>query len=422
SRDECGTTVTGLSAAHSSSPFLDASERKEQPDGDRDSLVKVLGADPAPFGEVLGAVGYHYEQWAKVSGFAQGIGVRTRDNPDFTMLNDETLKPRWSVQVDTKRSTYDASDKRYLVATMPTNAAPDLVSLDADNGHRVWCTTLGEDEVHQADPFATAILDDEDVAVLGPSADKERLVRIDGRDGSQLWERTLDADSGDFLGEMGEGRLLLGGRAQFELYDAGSVAKRPAGPALQLVSAKDGSLIWTRPAAAGADVHVLGTASEGDFDGDLDRAIVEEWDSRTKSARLTAIDAKGRQVWSISPARGRYFDATLRAGRILVRAGTHWSAYAVADGHRLWSREVPDKPQFLPYGFELDSISMLDDHHALVGGTTALHTLSLRTGAMTSAPLPTDGINTTYWPYETAISPGLIAVATNTGAVVVRRE
>ena len=94
--------------------------------------------------------------------------MRTRDNPDFTMLDDTTLKPRWSVQVDTKRSAYDASDERYLVATMPAKAAPDLVSLDADNGHRRWCAHLGGDVVHAADPFATQFLDDQGVAVLGP--------------------------------------------------------------------------------------------------------------------------------------------------------------------------------------------------------------------------------------------------------------
>ena len=74
------------------------------------------------------------------------------------------------------------------------------------------------------------------------------------------------------------------------------------------------------------------------------------------------------------PARGAYFDAALREGRILVRAGNRWSAYAVADGHRLWRRTVPAQPQFLPYGFELDSVPMLDADHALIGGTTALHT------------------------------------------------
>jgi hypothetical protein len=58
------------------------------------------------------------------------------------------------------------------------------------------------------------------------------------------------------------------------------------------------------------------------------------------------------------------------------------------------------------------------DPHA--AGT--LHTLDLGTGAMTSARLPVDGINTTYWPYQVAVSAGLVAVATNTGAVVTRRE
>ena len=83
---------------------------------------------------------------------------------------------------------------------------------------------------------------------------------------------------------------------------------------------------------------------------------------------------------------------------------------------------MPKRPQFLPYGFELDSVPLLDDDHVLLGTTTALRTLDLSTGAMTSAALPTDGINTTYWPYQVAVSPGLIAVATNTGAAVVRRE
>jgi outer membrane protein assembly factor BamB len=415
-RDDCGDQVTSLPASRSSSPFLSADQRAEQPDRDRDRLVTALEAAPNPFGAVLGAVGYHYEQWARVEGFAQGIGVRTRDNPDFTML-DDTLKPRWSVQVDTKRSTYDASDRHYLVATMPAASSPDLVAIDADNGHRLWCSTLGEAIVGPDDPFATQILDDEDVVVLGPgSGRKERLVRLDGRDGSQLWQRTLDADSGDYLGELSPGKLLLGGREQFRLFDSGSVERRPAGTALVLVSAGDGKTIWTRPAAKGSDLHVLGT------DPDTGTAVAQDWSTRSGSARLIAIDSDGTSKWSVVPARGEYFDAALRSGRILVRAKDRWSAYSVEDGHRLWTRELPDRPQLLPYGFELDSISMLDDEHALLGTTTALRTLDLGTGAITStAPLPRDGINTTYWPYQVAVGAGLIAVATNTGAVVVRR-
>ncbi len=416
-RDSCGDAVTSLPAKKSSSPFLDADERAQQPDENRDTLVDTLAKDPAPVGKVVGAVGYHYEQWAQVSAYAQGIGVRTRDNPDFTMLDDETLKPRWSVEVATKRSTYDASDRRYLVATMPARSAPDLVALDADNGHEAWCAHLGGGVVHAADPFATQILGDQGVVVLGPGpGHKERIVRLSGADGTRRWERSLDADGGDFLGDLGDDRLLAGGTAQFGLFDPASMAARDEGPALVLLSAKDGSTVWTRREPTGSDVHVVGA------DPSAGMAVVQEWDGGEKAARLRAIDRDGHDVWSVVPAPGKAFDAALRAGRVLVRAGERWAAYDLASGHRLWSRTVPARPQFLPYGFELDSVPLLDADHVLIGGTSALHTLDLRTGAMPSAALPTDGINTTYWPYQLAVSDRLIAVATNTGAVVVRRQ
>jgi outer membrane protein assembly factor BamB len=417
SRETCGESVTSLSASESSSPFLDAEQREEQPDRDRDALVRTLEGDPAPIGEVVGAVGYHYEQWAQLSAYAQGIGVRTRGNPDFTMLDDETLRPRWSVQVSTKQSTYDASDERYLVRTTPTDSAPDLVALDADDGRRVWCVTLGDDPLRPDDPFATQILPGEDVAVLGPATGaKERIARLSADDGAPRWERTLDADSGDFLGDMGDDTLLAGGREQFRLFDPESVGDRPAGTSLVLLSARDGETIWTERAPAGSDVHVLGADPESGI------AVVQEWSVGDRSTRLRAIDSRGNQEWTAVPAKGAYFDATLRAGRVLVRARNQWSAYDLEDGSRLWRRSVPARPQFLPYGFELDSVPLLDPDHVLIGGTAALHTLDLRTGEMTSAALPTDGINTTYWPYQVAVSDRLIAVATNTGAVVVRRE
>src|ERR1700712_3695950 len=92
-RGSCGDAVTSLSAKQSSSPFLDAAGRAEQPDENRDKAVDSLGTAPPPFGPVVGAVGYHYEQWAQISAYAQGIGIRTRDNPDFTMLADSSLRP-----------------------------------------------------------------------------------------------------------------------------------------------------------------------------------------------------------------------------------------------------------------------------------------------------------------------------------------
>jgi outer membrane protein assembly factor BamB len=411
----CGEQVTSVSAEQSDSPFLDATERTEQPDRDRDALVKALDETPAPFGEVLGAVGYHYEQWAQVSAFAQGMGVRTRDNPDFTMLDDKTLKPRWSVQVETRRSAYDASDSRYLVATMPSGAAPDLVALDADDGHRLWCATLDGPAVRVNDGFATQILDDDDVLVLTRrTGSKGHLVRLAGKDGSQVWKRSTVADEGDFLGSLGEGVVLAGGMAHERLVDPRRLAERPAGRALVAVTATSGGHRWALDSPAGSGVHVIGT------DPVAGLAVVEKWSA--DNGRILVLDRSGEEVWSVTPKGPGHFDAALRSGRVLVRAGNRWSAYDVSAGRQLWTRTMADKPQFLPYGFELGGVPLLDEEHALIGGTTALHTLDLRTGAMTSAALPTDGINTTHWPYQVAVSPGLIAVATNTGAAVVRRD
>ncbi|RYD66695.1 MAG: hypothetical protein EOP58_04925 [Sphingomonadales bacterium] len=62
---------------------------------------------------------------------------------------------------------------------------------------------------------------------------------------------------------------------------------------------------------------------------------------------------------------------------------------------------------------------MLDADHLLLGATDALVKLRLRDGQRERWALPTDGINTTYWPYRVALSGSTLAVATNTGAVLV---
>lgn len=413
----CGDTVTSLSAAASSSPFLGAADQRAQPDRDRDRLVRTLAADPAPVGEVVGAVGYHYEQWAQVSAYDQGIGVRTRDNPDFTMLDDRTLEPRWSVQVSTPRSAYDASRRTYLVTTMPSGSAPDVVSLDADTGKRRWCATLGEVPVGGSDPFATQILDDGSVIALSPGpGSKEQVRRLDARDGSVTWERTIDADAGDFVGAVGARGVLVGGRDAAELLDDAALDRRADGNALVMLDARDGSTTWSRPLPRGEDVHVIGV------DGGSGATFVQERHSGDLSGKIVAFDVDGNPSWSVVPARNSAYDVTLRGGRLLVRQQAGLSAYAASDGRRLWTRTVPARPQYFPYGFELDAVPSLDADHLLLGTTAALRTLDLRTGDLASAALPTDGINTTYWPYQVAVSAGLIAVATNTGAVVVRRE
>jgi hypothetical protein len=106
---------------------------------------------------------------------------------------------------------------------------------------------------------------------------------------------------------------------------------------------------------------------------------------------------------------------------VLVRGSTTLAAYDVASGRRVWQRPVPQQPQFFPYGYTLDSAPLLDADRLLLGTTTALRVLDVRSGAMRAYPLPTDGINTTYWPYQLAVSPRAVAVATNTGTVVLHR-
>ena len=144
SRQPCGAEVTSLSASRSSSPFLDAEQQAEQPDQNRDELVRTLGGDPAPIGRgarrgrlPLRAVG-------------PGLGVRPGDrgaHPRQPRLHDARRRDACdrggASRSTTKQSTYDASDRRYLVATMLSDTAPDLVSLDADTGRRVWCVPLG---------------------------------------------------------------------------------------------------------------------------------------------------------------------------------------------------------------------------------------------------------------------------------------
>jgi hypothetical protein len=86
-----------------------------------------------------------------------------------------------------------------------------------------------------------------------------------------------------------------------------------------------------------------------------------------------------------------------------------------------WRLPYPDRPRFFPYGFDLDAAPMLDGHHLLLGTTTAVRALDLDTGALRTYPLPTDGISTTYWPYQLAVAGRLVVVVTNTGAVALRR-
>lgn len=413
----CGRDVHLVPAASAQDPFLGAAGRRDQPDAHRDTLVRAAGRWASPFAGVAGALGYDYQQDAHVLGLAQGIGVRTRDNPDLTVLDDHTLRPRWGVQVDTARSAYDFDDQVYDAIALPAGRPPEVTSVNAATGAERWCARLGDRPVGADDPLSTYVPGDHGLVALTPASGGRpgssslRLTRL-AADGTVRWARaTSSAARGDYLGSVGSGTLLAGGVEQFRLVDPTFVASQRGGPVVESLSAATGAPGWTWRTPARTAVHVVGV------DEGAGRVVLVQTTARG-SARLLALDTAGHRVWAVPVPS---VDAALRSGRVLVRGRAALTAYDVTTGRRAWQRPVPQSPQFFPYGYTLDSAPLLDVDRLLLGTTAALRVLDVRSGAMRSYPLPTDGINTTYWPYELAVSPGAIAVATNTGAVVLHR-
>lgn len=393
----CGESVTSRGAAGSTSPF------------DVDDAPPPLTGALGEVGEVLGSRGYDYDQEVQLSAFATGLGVRLRDENRFTMLGpgSEGLTALWSVSVGTRASTFDADEETYAVLTLPDDDAPELVALDLATGERSWCSRLETDPGADA-VVSTQLLGDGSVAVLLERGGSRDLLRA-GADGG--WR--VEPGAGDFLGLLGEDRLLVGGSDLPSALDPDRLAGLAAGPRLVAVDVADGQPVWSHQEPEGVDLSVVGTTP--------DRVVVVRTTSGGAEPELVALDHEGREAWSRTPTRGTAFDATVRGGRVVVRAGTSWSAYAADDGAPLWDFAVPENPQLLPYGAVLDAMPSLDPDTLLVPGTQALVELDLTTGERAEVPLPVDGLSTTYWPYRVVAPPGLLAVATNTGAVVVRR-
>ena len=316
--------------AESSSPFLDAEERAEQPDHDRDVLVEhARGRTRRRSARSWGAVGYHYEQWAQVSAYAQGIGVRTRDNPDFTMLDDETLEPRWSVAggrrsgrrtTPARSATWSRRCPRTRRPTSwpstPTPASGVVRRARAGAGAGWWT------------PSPPQLLEDEDVAVLDRGHGRAGAPGPARRRGTARW---LAADA----------RRRL--RRLPRRHGRRDAARGRADPVPALRPGVG------RGEATGALCAGLGRDGYDDLDAAASRpvstctcwaptrrprtAVVLEW----TAAREVGAAARDRRATATRSGtsyrrRGGDFDAALRAGRVLVRAGDRWSAYDIEDG------------------------------------------------------------------------------------------
>jgi outer membrane protein assembly factor BamB len=392
----------------SRNPLLSPAQMADQPDEHLDRLAAAVTSMAAPFGDVLAGVGYDYDQWLHLYGIEDGVLAFTKNNAPVTLLDPQTLAPRWSLRPDSKRIAWDAAADRFLLLDLSASHSTRVSAYDVGDGHRVWCAAV--DQKHKSgQPVATTFLDDGDVVTALPDDREVALTRL-SRTGKEVWSRSYaGVDRADYLGPLTDDLLLVGGTEEFRLADQASDAK--GGPVIAAVDARTGRTDWSWKAEPGAVAHVVGA--------DSGRAVVVE--RRTEGIRMFALADDGTEQWSVEPQDAAY-EATLRGGVVLMKSRSAIYGYDAATGDLLWTQPVPTDRTYFPYGFTLGQMPSLDDDHVLVPTTAALVVLDVHDGTQVSYPLPDDGINTTYWPYQLLATPDLLGVVTNTGAVVAQRS
>jgi outer membrane protein assembly factor BamB len=396
-------------AAGPGGPLLTPAKMRDQPDGRLDQLAGAVGAMGAPFGDVVGGVGYDYDQWLHLYGIEGAVLAFTKNNAPLTVLDPETLEPRWSLRPDSTRIAWDASGDHFLLLDLSAKDATRVSAYDVADGAQVWCTSVDQEQ-SSGDPVATTFLGNGDVLVALPDDGKIALTRLAGGTGKKIWSRSYAGMArADFVGPLTDSLVLAGGTEEFRLAEQAPDSK--GGPVIAAVGAGDGDPAWTWSADPGSLAHVVGV--------DSGRAIVVE--RGPGGVRLFALSGDGTEQWSIAPTDAAY-EATLRDGVVVMKSAAAIYGYDDETGTLLWTDPVPTDHTYFPYGFTLGQMPSLDDGHALVPTTTGLVALDVHGGAQVSYPLPVDGISTTYWPYQLLATPDLLGVVTNTGAVVARRQ
>jgi len=360
-------------------------------------------------GTVAGGVGYDYGQWLSLGGSSDGLIAWTRRDPVISFL-DSDLRVRWGLRQAAVPHAWTANADSFFQLELSPKHRLWLSSYRLSDGHRSWCAVVGARPTRRTDPYGTAFLPGGDLLVLARGSTGSEVTRLDIRTGNARWSHPITGiDQGDYLGDLGNGTALVGGRASYEMGDRET--RRPAGSALVAIDTRTGNARWRYGGDQNGDqVHVIGRI------GDI--VLVQQLS--TRGADLVGLGLDGTVRWRRPAAKlGRDF-AT--AGSMLVANTGH--AFVGLDPHNgreRWRTPYPRVPQYLPYGFVLAAQPMLDARHLLIGGTTGLHALDVRTGKILTYRLPADGVNTTYWPYQMVLTDKLLAVVTNTGAVVLAR-
>jgi len=393
-----------------SSPLLDVAGMREQPDERLDVLTAAVAKLGPPFGEVLAGVGYDYDQWLHAYGVPGGVLTWTKNNAPVTFLDSVTLAPRWSLRPASNRTAWDASEDRFLLLDLDATKPTAVSSYDLDAGTQEWCTQLGAAHA-EGDPVSTTFVDGGDVLTALFADDGMTLTRLSGKDGRQVWERRMTGvNRADYLGALSDGTAIAGGVEEYRLAEQAD--PDAGGDAVTAFSVEDGDPVWSWDPGTGSAAHVVGVA-----DGRV-IAVVRS----AAGVELVALDDEdGTVLWQVRTRAGA-FEASLRGAVVVTKSPAGLVAYDARSGAERWRFPTPTDRTYFPYGFTLGQMPSLDETHLLLPTTTSLEILDLTTGAAVEQPLPTDGVSTTYWPYQLLVTDDLIGVITNTGGVLVRRD
>ncbi|MCW2754755.1 MAG: hypothetical protein JWQ32_2166 [Marmoricola sp.] len=406
-------SITCATRTHPTSPVLSAAGMSRRPDPRLNTLAAVVNRWGPPFGKVEGGIGFDYGQWLHLYGLSDSLVAFTKRNAAVTVL-DPGLEPRWAVLPATKRIAWDASTKRFILLDLDATTRTRVASIDLTTGRQEWCIDLNSRH-RDGQPVSTAFLDDGDLMVVLPVGTGLQLARIEGEDGRVLWSVPAGgAARSDFLGALDSKTVLAGGVEEYRLAEPPPASA--GGAVVTAYSVRDGSTTWAWKVPRATLAHVVGVTGDGATDS---RVLITV---RTRNAAaLLALDGHGKQVWQ-HPLASLTWESTLRSGVVIVRSEQSLAGYDARTGTRLWQRAIPTRATYFPYGFTLDQMPSLDAGHVLMPTTTALRILDVRTGTDVGYPLPTDGINTTYWPYQLVVTPRLLGVVTNTGAILATRS
>lgn len=394
------------------SPLQDAALMRQRPDEDRDRIAAAVNAMGPPFGEVVAGRDYYYDQFLRLYGVPGGVLAWTKNSAPVTYLSDEDLRPRWALEPTSKRTAWDVSAEEFLLLNLTDKAPVTVASFDLQDAASRWCVEV--DLAHrEGDPVSTAFLADGDPVVALPEDSEVVLLRLRSEDGDQEWATKIaTAGQADFLGQVTDSVLVVGGLEESRLTDPAAAPSAPSAPSgIVGLDTETGSASWTWDDGPGSLSHVIGTA------GGQVLLLVRN----ARGLDLVAVSEAGAELRRTRlPVGAR--EATLRGETVLVRSDAGLDGYDAATGKRVWHRAIPTDRPYIPLGFSLGQMPSVDAEHLLLPTVSSLELLDITDGTSTSYRMPAEGLSSDYFAYQLLATERHLGVITNTGAVLAARR